>query len=195
MIVRQGKVKRMLEWLSHVCAFSREHLPPERQQPQHLIREIGLELVTSEALATQGMESELRCLFSEHAATAWSLGNGQSIEVNMPNLTAKPQVVFIHHQLIIPKFIGKMHKRPIARENLLDLPDYSRFHADVREGLFTSRKCAEGSPTPLPVTVHGHPGRFACTILREGDLCALVCTVEARAWRDRSSGKCIGTGA
>ncbi|SGY17310.1 BQ5605_C015g07741 [Microbotryum silenes-dioicae] len=75
----------------------------------------------------------------------------------MPNLTAKPQVVFIHHQLIIPK------------------------------GLFTGRKCAEGSP--LPVTVHGHPGRFAHTILREADLCALVCTVEARSWRDRSSGK------
>ncbi|SGZ29244.1 BQ5605_C055g12655 [Microbotryum silenes-dioicae] len=55
MIVRQGK-----------------HLPPERQQPQHLIREIGLELVTSEALATQGMESKLRRLFSEHAATAWN---------------------------------------------------------------------------------------------------------------------------
>ncbi|SGY25919.1 BQ5605_C018g08681 [Microbotryum silenes-dioicae] len=103
MIVRQGKVKRMLKWLSHVCGFSREHLPPERQQPQHLIRKIGLELVTSEALATQGMESELRCLFSEHAATAWNLGSGQSIEVNMPNLTTKPQVVFTHHQLIIPK--------------------------------------------------------------------------------------------
>ncbi|SGY39406.1 BQ5605_C003g02213 [Microbotryum silenes-dioicae] len=102
-IVRQGKVKRMLEWLSHVCGFSREHLPPERQQPQHLIREIGLELVTSEALATQGMEFKLRCLFSEHVATAWNLENGQSIEVNMPNLTAKPQVVFTHHQLIIPK--------------------------------------------------------------------------------------------
>ncbi|SGY32299.1 BQ5605_C002g01346 [Microbotryum silenes-dioicae] len=154
MIVRQGKVKRMLEWLSHVCGFSREHLPPERQQPQHLIREIGLELVTSEALATLGMESKLRCLFSEHAATVWNLGNGQSIEVNMPNLTAKPQVVFIHHQLIIPKVvcavIGKMHKGRIAWENLLDLPDYSRFHADVREGLFTGRKCVEGFPTPLP---------------------------------------------
>ncbi|SGY64109.1 BQ5605_C007g04871 [Microbotryum silenes-dioicae] len=158
MIVRQGKVKRMLEWLSHVCMFSREHLPPERQQPQHLIREIGLELVTSEALATQGMESKLRCLLSEHAATAWNLGNGQSIEVNMPNLTAKPQVLFIHHQLIIPKVAPK-------------------------------------DPKPLPVTVHGHPGRFAHIILREGDLCALVCTVEAGAWRDRSSGKCSGTGA
>ncbi|SGY77085.1 BQ5605_C005g03553 [Microbotryum silenes-dioicae] len=238
MIVRQGKVKRMLEWLSHVCVFSLEHLPPERQQPQHLIREIGLELVTSEALATQGMESKLRCLFSEHAATAWNLGNGQSfsslalhcgpdfsasctltyrkvsywntyyhslyivvltsrrpIEVNMPNLTAKSQVVFIHHQLIFPRFIGKMHRGRTAWENLLDLPDYNRFYADVREGLFTGRKCAEGAPTPLPVTVHGHPGRFAHTILREGDLCALVCTVEARAWRDRFSGRCSGTGA
>ncbi|SGZ26293.1 BQ5605_C024g09879 [Microbotryum silenes-dioicae] len=156
MIVRQGKVKRMLEWLSHVCVFSREHLPPERQQPQHLIREIGLELVTSEALATQGMEFKLRCLSSEHAATAWNLGNGQSIEVNMPNLTAKPQVVFDHHQLIIPK-VGRT-----AWENLLDLPNYSRFYADVRERLFTGRKCAEGSPTPLPVTVHGHP-RAICT--------------------------------
>ncbi|SGY19829.1 BQ5605_C017g08348 [Microbotryum silenes-dioicae] len=195
MIVRQGKVKRMLEWLSHVCAFSREHLPPERQQPQHLIREIGLELVTSEALATQGMESKLRCLLSEHAATAWNLGNGQSIEVNMPNLTAKPQVVFIHHQLIIPKVHWENAQGRTAWENFLDLPDYSRFYADVREGLLTGRKYAEGSPKPLPVTVHGHPGRFAHTILREGDLCALVCTVEARAWRDRSSGKCSGTGA
>ncbi|SGZ29239.1 BQ5605_C055g12654 [Microbotryum silenes-dioicae] len=107
----------------------------------------------------------------------------------MPNLTAKPQVVVVHHQFIIPK-VGRT-----AWENLLDLPDYSRFYADAREGLFTGRKCAEGSPTPLPVTVHGHPGQFAHTILREGDLCALVCTVEARAWRDRSSGKCSGTGA
>ncbi|SCZ87666.1 BZ3500_MvSof-1268-A1-R1_Chr2-2g05132 [Microbotryum saponariae] len=57
------------------------------------------------------------------------------------------------------------------------------------EGLFTGRKCAEECPTPLPVTVDGHPGRLAHTILRDGDLCAVVCTVEGRAWRDRSSGK------
>ncbi|SGZ27969.1 BQ5605_C026g10232 [Microbotryum silenes-dioicae] len=125
MIVRQGKVERMLEWLSHVCVFSREHLPPERQQPQHLIREISLELVTSEALATQGLESKLRCLFSEHAATACNLGNGQSIEVNMPNLMVKPQVVFIHHQLIIPKSLGKCTGGQTAWENFLDLPNYS----------------------------------------------------------------------
>ncbi|SCZ94215.1 BZ3500_MvSof-1268-A1-R1_Chr12-2g03759 [Microbotryum saponariae] len=76
------------------------------------------------------------------------------------------------------------HSRP--------LPDYSLFHADVREGLFTGLKCAKGCPTPLLVTVDGHPGRFAHTILRDGDLCAVVCTVEGRAWRDRSSGKWHG---
>ncbi|SCZ89408.1 BZ3500_MvSof-1268-A1-R1_Chr1-1g01160 [Microbotryum saponariae] len=46
-------------------------------------------------------------------------------------------------------------------EKILDLPDYSRFYAEVREGLFTSRKYAKGYPTQLPVTVDEHPGQLA----------------------------------
>ncbi|SGY81821.1 BQ5605_C009g05527 [Microbotryum silenes-dioicae] len=44
-------------------------------------------------------------------------------------------------------------------ENILTLPDYSRFYAEVREGLLTVRKYAKGSPTQLHVTVDEHPGR------------------------------------
>ncbi|SDA02818.1 BZ3500_MvSof-1268-A1-R1_Chr11-1g03172 [Microbotryum saponariae] len=208
MIVRQGEVKRMLEWLIHVCVFSREHLPPERQQPEHLIREIGLELVTSEALATpsQGMSKRSLFLNMRQRRRTWGAVNKpdffpflilirqrSAFNTPKPNAAAKPQVVFIHHPLITPR----VHWEDVtggrtAWENILDLPDYSRFYADVREGLFTGRKCAERYPTPLSVTVDGHPGRFAHTILRDGDLCAVVCTVEGRAWRDRSSGKWHG---
>ncbi|SCZ93445.1 BZ3500_MvSof-1268-A1-R1_Chr6-3g08664 [Microbotryum saponariae] len=46
-------------------------------------------------------------------------------------------------------------------EKILDLPDYSRFYAEVREGLFTGRKYAKGYPTQLPVTVDEHPGQLA----------------------------------
>ncbi|SGY12074.1 BQ5605_C011g06379 [Microbotryum silenes-dioicae] len=46
-------------------------------------------------------------------------------------------------------------------ENILDLPDYSRFYAEVREGLFTGGMYAKGYPTQLPVTVDEHPRRLA----------------------------------
>ncbi|SGY56335.1 BQ5605_C006g04127 [Microbotryum silenes-dioicae] len=46
-------------------------------------------------------------------------------------------------------------------ENILDLPDYSRFYAEVRERLFAGRRYAKGYPTQFPVTVDEHPGRLA----------------------------------
>ncbi|SCZ92061.1 BZ3500_MvSof-1268-A1-R1_Chr5-3g08311 [Microbotryum saponariae] len=132
-----------------------------------------------------------------HRSTAWSLG--KTIAINAPHLTVKPQVVFIHHHLITPKMgrAGAGGRRDSAcshldPENILELPDYSQVYAEIRKGLSTGRKYAKGYPTQLPVTVDEHPGRFAHTILR-GDLWAAVCTVEARAWRDRSSGKWHGS--
>ncbi|SGZ15838.1 BQ5605_C029g10705 [Microbotryum silenes-dioicae] len=46
-------------------------------------------------------------------------------------------------------------------ENILDLPNYSRCYAKVREGLFTGRMYAKEYPTQLPVTVDEHPGQLA----------------------------------
>ncbi|SCZ90375.1 BZ3500_MvSof-1268-A1-R1_Chr1-3g01950 [Microbotryum saponariae] len=102
-----------------------------------------------------------------------AITDSRAIEFNTPNLlTAKRQVVFIHHQLITPRIWshggrpGAGRRRDSAcsqldPENVLDLPDYSRFYAEVREGLFTGRKYAKGYPTQLPVTVDEHPRRLA----------------------------------
>ncbi|SDA05350.1 BZ3501_MvSof-1269-A2-R1_Chr12-1g03334 [Microbotryum saponariae] len=98
-----------------------------------------------------------------------AITDSRAIEFNTPNLlTAKRQVVFIHHQLITPRMgrPGAGRRRDSAcsqldPENILDLPDYSRFYAGVREGLFTGRKHAKGYPTQLPVTVDEHPGPLA----------------------------------
>ncbi|SGY95417.1 BQ5605_C036g11492 [Microbotryum silenes-dioicae] len=136
-------------------------LPPERQRSEHL-------LVTSESEAKLRLRACPSCdpSFSEHGATAWKLGNSSSIAFNTPNLlTAKPQVVSIQHQLMTPMIHWKdgvtggaggrrgsacSHLDP---ENILDLLNYSRFYAEVRERLFTGRKYAKGYPTQLPVTV------------------------------------------
>ncbi|SCZ97977.1 BZ3500_MvSof-1268-A1-R1_Chr3-3g06496 [Microbotryum saponariae] len=98
-----------------------------------------------------------------------AITDSRAIEFNTPNLlTAKRQVVFIHHQLFTPRMgrPGAGRRRDSAcsqldPENILDLPDYSRFYAEVREGLSTTRKYAKGYPTQLPVTVDEHPGRLA----------------------------------
>ncbi|SGY26343.1 BQ5605_C018g08724 [Microbotryum silenes-dioicae] len=78
----------------------------------------------------------------------------RSIAFNTPNLlTAKPQVVFIHHQLITPRIHWK--------DGVTGGGRVLEAGVEVREGIFTGHKYAKGYPTQLPVTVDEHPGRLA----------------------------------
>ncbi|SGY44645.1 BQ5605_C001g00185 [Microbotryum silenes-dioicae] len=66
------------------------------------------------------------------------------------------------------------------------------FHNNAREGSYNGRRVAKSYVTPLPVNVDGHAELYAHTILSVGDVCAVMVSIQGRAWRSTATGKYSG---
>ncbi|SDA02480.1 BZ3501_MvSof-1269-A2-R1_Chr12-3g03624 [Microbotryum saponariae] len=127
-----------------------------------------------------------------------------AIPFNTSSLNVNPRVVFLHRQLVtlhahwtsvtggdpIPEKGG--HPPLPTWENDVDGNKYHIFYENAGEGTYNGRKVAKSYATPLPVNVDGHTELYAHTILKVGDVCAVMCSIQGRAWRSKATGKYSG---
>ncbi|SCZ93717.1 BZ3500_MvSof-1268-A1-R1_Chr6-3g08840 [Microbotryum saponariae] len=142
--------------------------------------------------------------FSQEMAAACSIATNLTIPFNTSSLNVNPRVDFLHHQLVtlhahwtevtggdpIPEKGG--HPPWPAWKNDIDANKYHMFYNNAREGSCNGRKVAKYYVTPLPVNGDGHAELYANTILRVGDVCAVMCSVQTNAWKSKATGKYSG---
>ncbi|SGY11805.1 BQ5605_C011g06278 [Microbotryum silenes-dioicae] len=77
-------------------------------------------------------------------------------------------------------------------ENDIDESKYHNFYKNAAKGTYNGQKVAKSYATPLPVNVDGHADLYIHTILRVGDVCSVMCSIQGRAWKTKAMGKYSG---
>ncbi|SGY57457.1 BQ5605_C006g04274 [Microbotryum silenes-dioicae] len=174
-------------------------------RPELFSRQIGLELATPEAVVVDALQ-HLREKFSREMAPACSISTDSSIPFNTSSLNVNPRVSAVlgmtstdmknrHWTSVtggdpVPEKGG--HPPLPTWENDIDGSKYHSFYENAAEGIYNGRKVAKSYATPLPVNVDGHADLYTHTILKVGDVCSVMCSIQGRAWKSKATGKYSG---
>ncbi|SGY12904.1 BQ5605_C011g06651 [Microbotryum silenes-dioicae] len=173
-------------------------------RPELFSRQIGLELATPEAVVVDGLQ-HLREKFSQEMAPACSIATDSCNNSLQHILFERQPSSFLgmtstdmknrHWTSVtggdpVPEKGG--HPPLPTWENDVDESKYHNFYENAAEGIYNGRKVAKSYATPLPVNIDGHADLYTHTILRVGDVCSVMCSIQGRAWKSKATGNYSG---